>query len=53
MYPSAEALQRPEVQEFIQFAVDNYQEIAEFALTVPMDENQAAESQTAVEGAVG
>jgi phosphate transport system substrate-binding protein len=53
MYPSAEALQKPEVQGFIQFAVDSYQEIAEAALIVPMDEKQAADAQAAVEGAAG
>jgi phosphate transport system substrate-binding protein len=53
MYPSAEALQKPEVAGFIQFVVDNYSEIAEAALIVPMDDTQASEAQSTVEGAVG
>jgi phosphate transport system substrate-binding protein len=53
MYPSAEAMQRPEVQAFMQYAVDNYSEIAEAALIVPMDETQAQDASSAVEGAVG
>jgi phosphate transport system substrate-binding protein len=53
MYPSEEAMQRPEVAAFMQFAVDNYDQIAEAALIVPMDDSQASKSQSAVEQAVG
>jgi phosphate transport system substrate-binding protein len=53
MYPSAKALERPEVAAFMQYIVDNYQEIAEAALIVPMDEEQAEEAKSAVEGATG
>jgi len=52
MYPSAEAIQRPEVEGFMQFVVDNYSEIAEAALIVPMDEGQAEEAASALEGAL-
>ncbi len=53
MYPSDEALQRPEVAGFVQFVADNYDTIAEAALIVPMDETQAGETQSTVEQAVG
>jgi phosphate transport system substrate-binding protein len=51
MYPSNEAVQREEVAGFMQFVADNYSEIAEAALIVPMDDTQAADAQSAVEGA--
>ncbi|HEX2468090.1 MAG TPA: PstS family phosphate ABC transporter substrate-binding protein [Solirubrobacterales bacterium] len=51
MYPSNEAIQREEVAGFMQYVADNYSEIAEAALIVPMDETQASEAQSAVEGA--
>jgi phosphate transport system substrate-binding protein len=53
MYPSAEALGRPEVAAFMQYVVDNYDAIAEAALIVPMDDTQASDAAAAVEGAVG
>ena len=53
MYPSAEALQRPEVQAFMQYVVDNYVEIAEAALIVPMDDTQGSEAGSTLEGAIG
>jgi phosphate transport system substrate-binding protein len=53
MYPSAEAMSRPEVAGFMQYVVDNYDVIAEAALIVPMAEDQASEAQAAVEGATG
>ena len=39
MYPSAEAIAKPEVAGFMQYVVDNYSEIAEAALIVPMDDS--------------
>jgi phosphate transport system substrate-binding protein len=51
MYPSVEAFSRPEVAGFMQFVVDNYDTIAEQALFVPMDDTQAEEAASAVEGA--
>ena len=53
MYPTAEALTKPEVAGFMQYVVDNYSEIAEAALIVPMDETQAEKAKSAVEGAIG
>ena len=53
MYPSTEAMGRPEVAGFMQYVVDNYDTIAEAALIVPMDETQASEAVSAVEGATG
>jgi phosphate transport system substrate-binding protein len=53
MYPSDEALQKPEVAGFVQFVADNYDSIAEAALIVPMDDQQAGETQSTVEQAVG
>jgi phosphate transport system substrate-binding protein len=52
IYPSGKALNRPEVEAFMQFVVDNYSEIAEAALIVPMDETQAGDAQSALEGAL-
>jgi phosphate transport system substrate-binding protein len=53
MYPSAEAMSKPEVAGFMQFVVDNYDSIAEQAFIVPMDETQAEEAKSAVDGAAG
>jgi phosphate transport system substrate-binding protein len=53
MYPSEEALQKPEVAAFIQFVADNYDTIAEAALIVPMSDEQASKAQSAVQKAVG
>jgi phosphate transport system substrate-binding protein len=53
MYPSADAIQKPEVAAFMQFVVDNYDSIAEASLIVPMDDAQASDAQSALEGATG
>jgi phosphate transport system substrate-binding protein len=53
MYPSNEALGKPEVEGFMQFVVDNYEGIADAALIVPMDETQAEEAQSNLESALG
>jgi phosphate transport system substrate-binding protein len=53
MYPSSDALQKPEVAAFVQFVADNYDTIAEAALIVPMDDSQASKAQAAVSKAVG
>jgi phosphate transport system substrate-binding protein len=42
IYPSDQALARPEVKAFLEFYVNNYQKIAEEALFVPLTEEQAA-----------
>jgi phosphate transport system substrate-binding protein len=53
MYPSADAIAKPQVAAFMQYVVDNYDTIAEQALIVPMDDTQAADAKTALEGATG
>jgi phosphate transport system substrate-binding protein len=53
MYPSTEAVAKPEVAAFVQFVSDNYDTIAEAALIVPMSDEQASESAAAVSKAVG
>jgi phosphate transport system substrate-binding protein len=53
MYPSDEALAKPEVAAFVQFVADNYDQIAEASLIVPMSDEQASEAQSTVQKAVG
>ncbi len=53
MYPSNEAISRPEVQAYMQYVVDNYEAISEQAQIVPMDSTQASEASSAVEKASG
>jgi phosphate transport system substrate-binding protein len=53
IYVKNESLQRPEMQAFVQFIVDNTDSIAEQALFVPLSEEQAAETQAAFEQAAG
>jgi phosphate transport system substrate-binding protein len=48
MYPSAEALAKPEVKAFMDFVVANQQAIAEAAQIVPLTEEQATEAQSAL-----
>jgi phosphate transport system substrate-binding protein len=51
MYPNNAKLQDEALAGFMQYIVDNYSEIAEAALIVPMDETQAEEAKSALEGA--
>ncbi len=51
MYPSTEKAKRPEVKAFLDFAVENHQEISEAAKIVPMTEEQASKAKQAVGGA--
>jgi len=54
MYPSTQAIaDNAAVAPFMEFVVGNYDTIAEAALIVPMDDTQAGDASTAVEGAVG
>jgi phosphate transport system substrate-binding protein len=53
MYPSADAISKPEVKAYMQYAVDNYDTIAEQAQMVPMDSAQASEATSALEQASG
>jgi phosphate transport system substrate-binding protein len=48
MYPSQEALRRPEVKAFMDYVVQNYQAISEASAIVPMSEQQAQEAQSAL-----
>ena len=48
VYPSAKALQRPEVQAFVEFYLENAQPIADQALFVGLTEAQLTESQDKV-----
>ena len=48
MYPSAEAIAKPEVKAFMDFVVANQQAIAEAAQIVPLTEEQATEAQSAL-----
>jgi phosphate transport system substrate-binding protein len=47
MYPSSEALQRPEVEAFMQYVLDNYDSIAETAQLVAMTSAQASKANSA------
>lgn len=49
IYPSAEALERPEVQAFVDFYISNQAEIAEAALFIPLTEEQVSEVEARVE----
>ena len=53
MYPSADAISRPEVKAYMQYVVDNYEAIAEQAQIVPMDSTQASRPRPRVEKASG
>ena len=54
MYPSNAALtDKPEVEGFMQYVVDDAAAIAEAALIVPMSEDQASEAKSSFEGAIG
>jgi phosphate transport system substrate-binding protein len=50
MYPSEEALQKPEVEAFLEYTLDNYQQIAETAQIVPMSEDSAQKSTDTLSG---
>jgi hypothetical protein len=53
MYPSTDAIGRPEVAAFVQFVADNYDDIATSALVVPMDQSQGTKAQADVQKALG
>ena len=48
MYPSKEAIAKPEVKAFMDFVMANQQAIAEAAQIVPLTEEQATEAQSAL-----
>ena len=45
MYPSAKAIQRPEVKAFMDFVIENQESIADAAKIVPMTSEQATKAQ--------
>jgi phosphate transport system substrate-binding protein len=53
IYPSREAVQRSEMVEFLQFYIDNQEELTTAAVFVPMTEEQVAESEDEVQGLAG
>jgi phosphate transport system substrate-binding protein len=48
MYPSQEALQRPEVKAFMDYVVENYEAISEASAIVPMSQEQADQAKSAL-----
>ena len=53
MYPNNAELSDEAIAGFMEFVVDSYDTIAEAALIVPMDETQAEEARSALDGALG
>ena len=53
VYPSAKALQRPEVKAFVEFYLENQDAITEQALFVPMTDEQLKASQDKVASLAG
>jgi phosphate transport system substrate-binding protein len=53
VYPSADALQREEVVEFLQYYIDNQETITEQATFIPMTEEQSQASSDAIEQLAG
>ena len=53
IYPSGAALEKPEVQAFINYYVDNAQSIAESALFVPLTDEQLTEAEDKVASLTG
>jgi len=53
IYPSSEALQRPEMVAFMQYYIENQETITEQATFIPMTEEQTADSQEEVDTLAG
>jgi phosphate transport system substrate-binding protein len=53
IYPSATALEKPEVKAFLDFYLENDAEIAEAAQYIPLNDEQKAEAQSAYESLSG
>jgi phosphate transport system substrate-binding protein len=49
VYPTADSLKRPEVQEFLTYYIENQETITEQATFIPMTEEQAQASSDAIE----
>jgi phosphate transport system substrate-binding protein len=52
IYAKTESFGRPEAQAFIQYVLDNNQQIAETALYVPLTEEQLADAQAGLDEAI-
>ena len=52
IYPSDKALERPEVQAFLDFYIENSDDIAEQALYVPLSDEQREEAKSKIESLV-
>jgi phosphate transport system substrate-binding protein len=48
MYPSGKAMQRPEVEAFMQYVVDNYQALADASQIVAMNPQQASKAKSSL-----
>jgi phosphate transport system substrate-binding protein len=48
MYPSTKALQKPEVKAFMDYVLENYEQIAEASAIVPMSQAQADEAKVSL-----
>jgi phosphate transport system substrate-binding protein len=53
VYPSAKALQKPEVVAFLKFYIDNQEQITTDATFIPMTEEQSAESHKKIDALQG
>ncbi|HEX6116587.1 MAG TPA: PstS family phosphate ABC transporter substrate-binding protein [Solirubrobacterales bacterium] len=53
MYPNNERLTTDPVKGFMEFVVDDYEAIADAALIVPMDDEQASEAKSNLDSALG
>jgi phosphate transport system substrate-binding protein len=53
VYPSAEALARPEFDAFMQYYLDNVNDIAEQVGFIPLTDEQLAEQKSKLEGLIG
>jgi phosphate transport system substrate-binding protein len=53
MYPSKEAIAKPEVKAFMDFTIANQQAIAEAAQIVPLTEEQATEAEASLQSLEG
>jgi len=53
IYPKAESLERPEVKAFVEFYVENIDQIADEALFIPLNEEQKTELQSDLESLSG
>lgn len=51
IYVKKESLDHPEVERFVDFTLDNAQEISDAARFVPPSDEQVAEAESALQGA--